>query len=75
MARDAAPAQPPATDREPTWWDRHRDLVVYPAVGLFLVGLGLVWNGALSLILTPIWMLVGVWLIPSAIERRVRGRR
>lgn len=60
---------------ESGWWDRHRDLVIYPVVGTFVVGLGLVWNGALSLILTPIWMLIGVWLIPSKIEQRVRDRR
>jgi hypothetical protein len=60
------------------WWDRHRDAVLYPAVFVVVVSLGLVWNGALSLMLTPLWMLLGIWLIPAGIARvaaRMRSRR
>jgi len=64
-------AQPTTEQRPRTWWDRHRDLVLYPAVFLVVVSLGLVWNGALSLVLTPVWMLLGIWLIPAGIKRVV----
>ena len=78
MTSPASPTQP-ATDlgRVP-WWDRHRDAVLYPAVFVVVVSLGLVWNGALSLVLTPVWMLLGVWLVPAGVRRiasAVRARR
>ena len=78
MTSAATPTQPATDPRHATWWDRHRDLVLYPAVFVVVVTLGLVWNGALSLVLTPVWMLVGVWLIPAGIARlvsAVRSRR
>lgn len=71
---ERASLEPPPSSGE-AWWDRHKDKVLYPTVGSIVVVVGLVWNGALSLILTPIWMLIGVWLIPSMIEQRVRDRR
>ncbi len=83
MASTATPAQPEAASSAASWWSRHRDLVLYPTVFVVVVSLGLVWNGALSLVLTPVWMLLGVWLIPAGIarfvaaarERRTRGPR
>ena len=75
MTSTATPAQPSNDARAATWWDRHRDLVLYPAVFVVVVSLGLVWNGALSLVLTPVWMLLGVWLIPAGIARVVRAAR
>ena len=64
-----------SADLVPTWWSRHKDLVLYPATGLVVAVLGLLWNGTLSMILTPVWMLVGVWLIPTGIEHLLRRRR
>ena len=75
MTSTATPAQPPDTQRDATWWDRYRDYVLYPAVFVVVVSLGLVWNGALSLVLTPVWMLLGVWLIPAGIARIVKAAR
>ena len=80
MTSTATPTQPTVVPRDATWWDRHRDLVLYPAVFVVVTSLGLVWNGALSLVLTPVWMLVGVWLIPAGVTRmatavRARHRR
>jgi hypothetical protein len=74
-ARDCTPSDTPASEPSGSWWDRHKDAVLYPAVFAVVVSLGLVWNGALSLVLTPLWMLVGVWLVPSAIERAIRRGR
>lgn len=62
-------------DLVPTWWSRHRDLALYVATGVVVAALGLLWNGALSMILTPVWMLAGVWLIPARIEHLLRRRR
>ena len=75
MTSTATPAQPTVDPRTATWWDRHRDLVLYPAVFVVVVSLGLVWNGALSLVLTPVWMLLGIWLIPAGIGRLTRAVR
>jgi hypothetical protein len=78
MTAAPTPAQPEIEARGATWWSGHRDLVLYPVVLLVVAALGLVWNGALSLVLTPVWMLLGVWLIPAAIARvatAVRARR
>lgn len=60
-----APPGPPHRPR----WGRRRDLILYPTVLLAVAALGLVWNGALSLVLTPVWMLLGVWLIPAGVAR------
>jgi hypothetical protein len=49
--------------------------VLYPVVLIVVAALGLVWNGALSLVLTPVWMLLGVWLIPAGIARVVTDAR
>jgi len=83
MTSTATPAQPETASSAASWWGRHRDLVLYPTVFVVVASLGLVWNGALSLVLTPVWMLLGVWLIPAGIarvvaaarERRTRGPR
>ena len=56
-------------------WVRHRDSVLYSIAFIGLVLLGLLWKGALSLILSPLWMLIVVWIVPSAIERLVAYRR
>lgn len=75
MTSTVTPTQP-TTDA--SWWGRHRDWVLYPLVLLAVAALGLVWNGALSLVLTPVWMLLGVWLVPAAIARvatALRSRR
>jgi hypothetical protein len=58
-----------------TWWDRHKDLVSYPLTGIVVGVLGLLWNGTLSMILTPVWMLAGVWYIPTRVEHLLRRRR
>ena len=75
MTSTATPTQPMVGRSDATWWGRHRDLVLYPAVFVVVVSLGLVWNGALSLVLTPVWMLLGVWLIPAGIARVVATAR
>ena len=75
MTATPTPAQPEIESRNATWWDRHRDFVLYPAVLVVVVTLGLVWNGALSLVLTPVWMLLGVWLIPAGVARVARAVR
>ena len=83
MTSTATPAQPETASSAASWWGRHRDLVLYPTVFVVVASLGLAWNGALSLVLTPVWMLLGVWLIPAGIarvvaaarERRTRGPR
>ena len=75
MTSTATPPQPAVDAADATWWGRHRDLVLYPAVFVVVVSLGLVWNGVLSLVLTPVWMLVGVWLIPAGITRVARAAR
>ena len=75
MTATPTPSQPEIEYRNATWWDRHRDLVLYPAVLVVVVTLGLVWNGALSLVLTPVWMLLGVWLIPAGVARVARSVR
>lgn len=64
-----------SSGRGRAWWSANRDAVLYPATGTVVGVLGLLWNGTLSMILTPIWMLAGVWYIPSAIERRLGRRR
>ena len=56
-------------------WERHRDPVLYSIAFIGLVLLGLLWKGALSLILSPLWMLIVVWIVPSTIERMVAYRR
>jgi hypothetical protein len=67
---------PPRSDPAGSWWPAHKDAVLYPATGVVVGVLGLLWNGTLSMILTPVWMLAGVWVIPSAIQRIVaRWRR
>jgi hypothetical protein len=75
MTSELTPAQPAVEAHDATWWDRHRDLVLYPAVFVVVVTLGLLWNPALSLVLTPVWMLLGVWLVPAGIARLVRAVR
>ena len=57
------------------WWEKHRDRVLYSIAFIGLVLFGLLWKGALSLILSPLWMLTVVWIVPSAIERLVAYRR
>lgn len=64
-----------SADLVPTWWSRHKDLVLYPATGIVVAVLGLLWNGTLSMILTPVWMLAGVWFVPTGIERLLGRRR
>jgi hypothetical protein len=56
-------------------WERHRDPVLYSIAFIGLVLFGLLWKGALSLILSPLWMLIVVWIVPSAIARLVAYRR
>ena len=56
-------------------WARHRDSALYTSALIGLVVCGLLWKGALSLILSPLWMLAAVWIAPSAIERLVGYRR
>jgi hypothetical protein len=56
-------------------WARHRDSVLYSIAFIGLVLLGLLWKGALSLILSPLWMLIVVWIVPSAIARVIAYRR
>ena len=55
-------------------WER-RDSVLYSIAFIGLVLLGLLWKGALSLILSPLWMLIVVWIVPSAIARVIAYRR
>ena len=75
MTSAVTPTQPAVQARPASWWDRHRDLVLYPAVLVVVATLGLVWNGALSLVLTPVWMLLGAWVIPAGVARLVRAWR
>jgi hypothetical protein len=56
-------------------WGKHRDAVLYTVAFLGLVVLGQLWKGSLSMILSPFWMLLIVWILPSAIERIVEYRR
>lgn len=66
----------PGSDPAGSWWPAHKDAVLYPATGVVVGVLGLLWNATLSMILTPVWMLAGVWVIPSAIQRLLaRWRR
>ena len=75
MTAAPTPAQPEVESRSAAWWGCHRDLVLYPVVLIVVAALGLVWNGALSLVLTPVWMLLGVWLIPAGVARVARAVR
>ena len=71
--------QPAMKDYERTpagrGWERYRDPVLYSIAFIGLVFLGLLWKGALSLILSPLWMLIVVWLVPSTVERLIAYRR
>ena len=68
------PEDPGRDERPLDWWGRHRDAVLYPAAGLVVAALGLVWPPVLSMILTPAWMLLLVWYVPARIERAARIR-
>jgi len=54
---------------------RSRDLVLYTVACVGLVVLGQLWKGSLSMILSPFWMLLVIWIAPSTIERIMRYRR
>jgi len=56
-------------------WNRHRESVLYAIAFVGLVLFGLLWHGALSLILSPLWMLIVVWIVPSSVARLVEYRR
>jgi hypothetical protein len=53
---------------------RH-DAVTYAFAFAGLVVAGLVWNGILSMILAPLWMLLTVWLVPAGLARVARYLR
>jgi hypothetical protein len=54
---------------------RHRDLLLYTVAFVGLVVLGQIWKGSLSMILSPFWMLLVIWILPSGIARIVGYRR
>lgn len=64
-----------AAERSAGWWERRRDAVLYPLAGAVIAAVGLVWPPMLSMILTPAWIVLLVWYVPSRIERSLRGRR
>src|SRR5262245_23360621 len=72
MASSTPPTQPSPAEIHGSWWIRHRDAVLYPAVLLCIAVTGIFWTGALSMVLVPLWMLLGTWLVPSTIARVAR---
>ena len=56
-------------------WAKHRELVLYTVAFVGLVALGQLWKGALSMILSPLWMLLIIWILPFAVERIAGHRR
>ena len=59
--------------RDPAWWSRRTELLLYLFAAATYVGLGMFHKFLLNWIIGPLWLVAWVWLVPAIIGAVRRG--